>query len=213
MKTTPPETDAIRQQILADIERAFGKVERDNGITIHEAEVIDAYGSEEERQAARMLDTETRWQDVPAEVMNSHAGFCFLDLKGLRYYLPAYMTWVLKHLDSGNSVASDNLLYSLVRMGAGHQDWHAWRNVPEAYRNPECVCRFDGNQREVIRRYLEYLIFHEPDRHDAAAASEALENWKEVEKRIATDVDRGQRMIVQCTLQMPDGSIVEMPPE
>ncbi len=213
MDSISPERDFIRLQLIADIERAFGDVKREDGVTIHEAEVIDAYGSDEERRVARELDAEERWQDVPAEVMDSHAGFSFLDLKGFRYYLPAYMTWKLQHVDTGNGVAGDYLLYSLVRVGADHDDWHVWANVPEAYRDPLCACRFTATQREVIRRYLEYIILHVPDMHDTTAASEALQNWEQLEKRIATEVDKGQRLIVQCTLHMPDGSIVEMPPE
>ncbi|MBX7104707.1 MAG: hypothetical protein K1X57_11540 [Gemmataceae bacterium] len=213
MKTISPESDEVRKSLIADIEVAFADVKREDGVTIHEAEIIDRYGSDEEQQEARKLDTETRWQDVPDDVMDWHSGFCFLDLKGFRYYLPAYMTWILKNLYTRKYNSGDSLIYSLVRIGDRHEEWHCWANVPEAYRNPDCACRFTATQRDVVRRFLEYIVLYEPDSSDENAASEALQKWEQIEKLIATERDTGQRMMVQCILHMPDGTVVEVPPE
>lgn len=87
-------------ELLAMIERAFDGVERDDGITLHQAVVIDDYGSQEEFDAAAKLDTETRWQDVSDEDIASNPSiYCFLDPKGFRYYLPASMTWAVKNFE------------------------------------------------------------------------------------------------------------------
>ncbi len=84
--------------LLALIETAFDGVTRDDGITLHQAVVIDDYGSEEEFISARDLDTEIRWQDVPdSDISTNTSIFSFLDPKGFRYYLPASMYWAVKN--------------------------------------------------------------------------------------------------------------------
>jgi hypothetical protein len=89
-----------KDELLALIENAFNGVEREDGITLHEAAVIDDYGSEEEFVAARNLDTDSRWQDVPDSDISNHTSiYCFLDPKGFRYYLPASMSWAVKHYE------------------------------------------------------------------------------------------------------------------
>ncbi|MEO5726786.1 MAG: DUF6714 family protein [Byssovorax sp.] len=50
--------------IIEAIRSAFADVLR-GSITIHEAEVIDRYGSDAEHQKARRLDTEESWERVP----------------------------------------------------------------------------------------------------------------------------------------------------
>jgi hypothetical protein len=47
--------------IIEAIRLAFADMLR-GSITIHEAEVIDRYGSDAERQKARRLDTEESWE-------------------------------------------------------------------------------------------------------------------------------------------------------
>lgn len=85
-----------QDELLAMIEEAFDGVKRDDGISLHQAVVIDDYGSQEEFDAAAKFDTETRWQDVPdADIASNTSIFCFLDPIAFRYYLPASMSWAV----------------------------------------------------------------------------------------------------------------------
>jgi hypothetical protein len=82
-------------------------------ITIHEAEVIDNYGSAAERTAASKLDAEERWERVPDEDIEAcTTALCHLDPEGWRYYLPAYMIWSLKHFRVSDSIVSDFTIYT-----------------------------------------------------------------------------------------------------
>lgn len=91
-------------QLLALIENAFEGVLREDGLTLHQAVVVDDYGSEEEFLAAGKLDTETRWQDVPDSDISTHTSiYCFLDPKGFRYYLPASMSWAVKNYENDDN--------------------------------------------------------------------------------------------------------------
>jgi len=93
--------DLLEQdELLGLIENAFDGVERGDGLTLHQAVVVDDYGSEEEFIAAEKLDTEDRWQDVPDSDISTHTSiYCFLDPKAFRYYLPASMSWAVRHYE------------------------------------------------------------------------------------------------------------------
>jgi len=82
--------------ILDEIKRVFGEVQRGNGVTLHETEVIDDHGSEEEREEARRKDTDRHWWEVRDEWIEGCVGLSFLDEAGFHYYLPAYMSYRIR---------------------------------------------------------------------------------------------------------------------
>ncbi len=104
------EQSSIEQKRIAVIEEiltAFEGVQREDGITLHEAQALDNYGEREERNRARAMDTETRWQDVPTEdISRGDNVLSFLDPKGFRYYFPAYLIWYLTSEDDSNTYDS-----------------------------------------------------------------------------------------------------------
>lgn len=103
----------MTEDIIVAIEEAFAGVPRGE-ITIHEAEVIDAYGTEAQRRKARARDTEVDWRDVPdSSVEACSDALTFLDPVGWRFYLPVYMRFGLRHLRSGRNNAMDHAIYSL----------------------------------------------------------------------------------------------------
>lgn len=86
-----------RAKVIAAIESAFATVTLGDGITIHEARALDDY---EDARAARAVDCHVRWQDISDNTLRAlNDVHCFLDDAGYRYYTPAYMRWVLRHLD------------------------------------------------------------------------------------------------------------------
>ncbi len=87
------------RQILEAIHRDFADVRREGCVTLHETVVIDRYGSDHERLAARELDTDTHWWEVRdewIETIGGVGGLAFLDDAGFRYYLPAHMSYWLR---------------------------------------------------------------------------------------------------------------------
>ncbi|NJN22395.1 MAG: hypothetical protein HC812_15930 [Leptolyngbya sp. RL_3_1] len=81
-----------RDRLIRAIEQAFGDVKRLDGITLHEAMVLDDYGSTQEQAAARLLDPEDRWQAVSDQTLvDCYSALSFLDPPGFRFYLPAFM--------------------------------------------------------------------------------------------------------------------------
>ena len=106
--------------VLDMIHRAFDGVERGRGITLHEATVIDDYGSEEEQRKARELDQETRWQDVPDSTIAGNFFLGYLDMEGYRYYLPALMSWSIRNDHYGETYGSLLPLVAPRDVGRGH---------------------------------------------------------------------------------------------
>jgi hypothetical protein len=98
-----------KRALIAEITAAFDGVAREDGVSLHEAHVIDDYGSAEERAEARAMDTESCWQDVPDELIaRGDSVLSFLDPKGFRYYIPAYIVWYLKYNVTDLDSRSDN---------------------------------------------------------------------------------------------------------
>ena len=138
----------LANQLIAEIESAFGAVSRDFGVTLHEAEVIDNYGSWDERLKARQLDRDRKWQDVPDKDIEEHYSILsFLDLKGFHYYIPAFMRWSLRHHNTSTSSSCDSAVFALCPS-----------NKPELRDGVlERLNVFDEEQARVICRFLRYM--------------------------------------------------------
>jgi hypothetical protein len=96
-----PSDEQEKSALIDEITAAFKDVSREDGVTLHEALAIDDYYGPEGRALARAQDTEARWQEVPEEdIRVSQFVLHFLDPKGFRYYLPAYLVWYLRNMDN-----------------------------------------------------------------------------------------------------------------
>ncbi|MFO0800167.1 MAG: DUF6714 family protein [Gemmataceae bacterium] len=153
---------------MTAIRVAFAGVQR-GSTTLHEAEVIDEYGSDQERSAARLLDVETSWDQVPDSFIEGcTTALCYLDPESWRFYIPAYMIWSLKNFRVSNSVVSDFTIYTFNPSGsdASGREYHMAR-----YR------MLDEAQSRAVCLFLRYMLANE-DRADGSAANLALtEYW------------------------------------
>jgi hypothetical protein len=156
------EVDSLVEAIRA----AFSGVPRGE-TTIHEAEVIDDYGGPEERLAARALDTETRWEDVPdRDIAKCSCALTYLDEISWRYYIAAYMVWSLRHLETTDSLSIDHTIYALdpgVR----------------ALKDTDSERRFSSltlAQSRVVLRFL-WFMAERPDQADDVVALRAIDRY------------------------------------
>jgi hypothetical protein len=118
--------DGQAEALIRLIEAAYDGVGLGDGITIHQREAIGDYASSEEIEAARFMDTEARWQDIPDEKMDElGTTLTFLDPESIRYHLPAFMCFVLRLWLKSDSVGGgDMVLYSLSS-GPKSEGYHA----------------------------------------------------------------------------------------
>jgi hypothetical protein len=155
------EQDSPIPRLIAEIEAAFNGVSREEGVTLHETYVIDSGGNERWRAKARRKDTEMRWLDVPdEEIEKASAALCFLDAKGFRYYIPAYMVWTLRNYRTTSSLSADNTIYAF------------------SHKTVDNDGRFellDAAQRRAICRFLRHFTRSDPDEFIAYYAEVALQ--------------------------------------
>lgn len=156
--------DVVRDTLIDEISRAFDGVTREGGISLREAEVIDDLGDDDERIAARLLDTEKRWQDVPARDIEYYfQSLTFLDAIGFRYYIPAFMIWTLREGRTSDSATTEFTIYDLC------PGIHSERLQPSMIRQYGLLTE---DQNAIVCRYLRFMVNHEGD-EDAKLALES----------------------------------------
>ena len=133
-----------RNELIEKISAAFGNTSLEDGIGILESEAIDSCVSDKRREKARNDDYRENWQVIPDQIISEHySALCFMDVKGLRFNLPAYMTFALKNYDISNSASIDGVIYALCK-------------EPEELETDWSV--FSDEQRKVIAIFLRYMV-------------------------------------------------------
>ena len=145
--------------LVAAIEDAFARVKLEDGVGVFEAEAIDDYASEEQRAKASENDIRDDWRKIPDEVVSAHySAMAFMDQKGLRYAIPAYMRFAIKYCKASDSASIDHIIYAL----AVEQDWDF----------------LDEKQKQAIADFLNYMVLEVGEDYvDSYQASLAYENY------------------------------------
>jgi len=173
-KVMADEENECKAALIELITAAFQNVERGNGVSLHEADVIDRTGYDNKnaknRAAARRLDTDRRWQDVPdKDVEDYYNILSFLDAEGLRYYAPIYMVWALKHFKTSGSLSFDSIIYTFnPYLSTGHYEWQMER-----------FSIFTAEQKMAIGGFLRFMSEDSNGFADEYQASQALTGYWE----------------------------------
>jgi hypothetical protein len=150
-----------RAALLEQIRVAFIDVGRDGGVSLHEADVIDDYGSMKERVAARKLDTDCVWRDVPESDIERYFWILsFLDPIGFRYYMPAYMTWTLKHYEHSGSISVDRTIYALD-FSDDLREFAMERYTLMNQEQSEAICAFLRFMEECMSEDSDFNVAHQ----------------------------------------------------
>jgi hypothetical protein len=100
------------EELIQIIEMAFDGVPQPQDITLHVAEAHDNYDYDLDIKH-RQSDFIGRWQDVPTEhIEKCQAALSYVDKIGMRFYLPAFMVWILKNFGSPR-ISAEHTLYTL----------------------------------------------------------------------------------------------------
>jgi len=152
---------------IATIRAAFAGVRR-GAITIHEAQAIDDWGGSGEREFARQVDTEETWGEVPdAAIEECQSALNHLDDVSWRFYVPAYMTWSLRHFRHSDAVVSDFTIYTFDLS----DDEEVRRAQLARY------ATLSAEQARAVGRFLR-LMARNGDRADDVVATDALnKHW------------------------------------
>lgn len=156
------------EKLLHQIWWAFRKVRLEDGISMTQARAMDDYMSPEQCQKARRADQEESWTDLTDDKIEKYNDvLTFLDTKGFRFYIPAFMRWVLRHPDSSCSAnfctiwaLSPYLSLSTDAItddacDSGHFELSNWR--------VEKYASLTAEQRQAIKSFLEFVTRSDPD--------------------------------------------------
>ena len=137
-----------QQRLLDQIDAAFDGVELGDGVSMHETQVIDNYGTLEERLAARTPDEKLDWHvliDDPELpwLLGNASGLCFIDDEGLRFYLPACLSLGVRDPVRADH---DNMLHLLFE----HHSRHRMHRL-------KFLANLSDEQRSCLRDVFVYL--------------------------------------------------------
>ena len=159
--------DTEAESIISDIRDVFLGVRRGT-ITLHEAEVIDSYGSTDERSEARKLDNDGHWERIPdAHIEECTTALSHVDPESWRYYIAPYMIWSIQHFRTNDSIVADFTIYTF----APNEEPEDMREYSlERYR------LLDEKQSRCVCRFLKYMAKN-GDYADDRVANEALRKY------------------------------------
>jgi hypothetical protein len=155
--------------LVKEIESSFKRVALEDGIGILEAEAIDEYASDAVRERERRKDERDSWESISDEMISEHYSvLSFMDQKGLRFHLPAYMRFAVRNYASSNSASVDSVIYALCK-------------------DPQTVEKdlplFTEPQKAAIASFLKFMVLEAGDEFvDSWQASLAYERtWRKYE--------------------------------
>ncbi|MEA5573025.1 DUF6714 family protein [Calothrix sp. UHCC 0171] len=130
--------EKTRLELIEKINVAFKDVVLEDGVSLHEARALDDY---EDSMQARQIDCKVPWQEIPNDwIEKFHDVFAFMDAKGFRHAVPAYMTWCLKY----NRHDTNSFALTVTSLKS-----HDYRS--------KFFSHLDTTQEQVISEFLEFI--------------------------------------------------------
>jgi hypothetical protein len=156
---------ALLQETLARIDAAFADAPRpSNEDLLHER----CFDDNDIVQLYPVPD----WKQLPDELIEGgYAALSFLSPEGFRHFIPAYMSFALRHLGSG-AAAIDSTIWSLSPDVYGDEKLRAFAVSKYA--------QLTGPERAAVIAFLA-AIRELGDEHDADEADKALGYWVEAD--------------------------------
>lgn len=124
-------------------------------------EYNDSGGCMPEFKQKAKEDERNDWTTIPDETLEQFTvAFSFTDLKGFRFYIPAYMIWTIRNHRTSDSIIADNTIYAI------DPSHYLFEAIP--------FCQwFTSEQIDAMTRFLEYAARND-DTLDGKVAMENL---------------------------------------
>ena len=110
---------------VKQIKAAFKNVRLEGGVSLCQAGVMDDYGrgvTDEEFRSLTIGEVTDDWSSLPLATLDQYPFLAFVDAKGFRYYIPAFMLSVLTRYDSA-SMRVIGTLTALYPKKGSHWDY------------------------------------------------------------------------------------------
>lgn len=150
-----------KEQLLIEIQIAFKDVLLKDGIGINQADRIELQQRDVLIQKGRNLDRMwwTEWTDIQDKYLSSYSDVMYyMDSAGIKWALPAYMTYIIKHYKEG-SFSIDSTIYVLEAGGLGVDKKDL----------------YTPKQKRVIAKFLQFMTEVGAEWVDVESARNALE--------------------------------------
>jgi len=155
------------EALVAQIEAAFENVQLEDSVSLHLAEFHDSGGSKPRLAILAETDERLDWHRVITPALESfQVTFSFTDLKGFRFYIPAYMIWTVRNHRTSSSIISDFTIYAI------DPDHHLFEDTP-------FVRWFTPSQIAAMDAFLEHCVANS----DSVDGDIALENLRKIRSR------------------------------
>lgn len=138
-----------KAQLLVAIEQAFKDVRLEDGTSLNMTEYNDSGGSCRRYLERAKFDERDDWSRIDdATLEQFKVTFCFTDLKGFRFYMPAYMSYAVRNHEVSDSIIIDFTIYAI------DPDHYLFAETPfEEW--------FTRAQLEAMKMFLEYAVAQE----------------------------------------------------
>lgn len=102
------------EKLIERIQSAFSNVKLEDGVSLNMTKYNDSGGSSQEYLTEAIVDERNDWQAISDETLEQfNVTFSFTDVKGFRFYLPAYMIWTIKNHAISDNIIADFTIYAL----------------------------------------------------------------------------------------------------
>jgi len=157
------------QELIDQIRRAFEGVRLEDGASLNMTEYYDSGGSKSEFKRLAQHDERDDWTAIPDETLEQFTvTFSFTNLKGFRFYIPAYMIWAIRNHRTSDSIIGDFTIYAI------RPSHYLFETVP-------FLQWFTDAQVAAMTKFLEYAVEND-DTMDGDKAKENLAKIKEAQQ-------------------------------
>jgi hypothetical protein len=149
------------QELVAIIRRAFAGVRLDDGVSLNMTEYKDSGGCAPEFEKKAQYDERDDWTAIPDKILEHFTvTFSFTDLKGFRFYIPAYMIWAIRNHRESRSIIANYTIYAIDPSHYLFETIPFWQ-------------WFTAEQIDAMTKFLEYAV-QDGDTLDDRVARENL---------------------------------------
>jgi hypothetical protein len=160
------------KELIDKIRAAFAGVKLDDGMSLNMTEYYDSGGCLPEFEEKARGDERDDWQKIADKTLEEFlVTFPFTDLKGYRFYIPAYMIWAIRNHKLSDSIIGDFTVYAIDPC------CHQFDTIP-------FLEWFTADQIECMVTFLEYVVRMDADM-DAQVANKNLIKIREAQQAVA----------------------------
>ena len=164
--------DTEENQLIKKIESAFAGVKLGGGISLNMTEYHDSGGCAPHFKKLALMDERDDWKSIPDKVLEKFiVTFCFTDIEGFRFYIPAYMIWTLKNHATNHSIIGDSAIYAIDTKNT-------------LFKKNPISSVFTKDQVACMIEFLEYCVSHD-DTCDGTIAKMNLEKLRAEQSKTA----------------------------